>query len=1558
MSSEIPRISKIINSNNYFLNSYRLLTRSKTIHFISILIEIIINIFQEIEIFYRDYRIDNIEKKIWGFNIVSILNNIFDNLKSSIKLFIIMIYAISIDTLYFFFGRKNYKIKHIKNMIIINILDIFCFRTVMLIFLNFFFLLSRESSLIGGIFTVIHIFLTANNFLYNHLFHFVPDFINYPYDEFSSSFDIILLIIKVILSAAGTTKNPLFGKFLFGILFTLQIFFSFYFICKLKNHSYLFMKNSFLNRTKICLFFTQSIVILLAFFLGKRAIKTVLFLIIEISALLIMMSFIYFIYNPFYYIKINSDTSLDNIVFYLYILSEKNDYDFLYENKINEHYKNCGFCFLCKKYNNYRVKYKQEFVDDEKEKLLNSKRDKINERTNNNQKDINDNLIELFDIINDGRIKYFNLIKKLILNYKNRGKESLKNNSYYYINLSFLIYSDYKQKNISLSLNERILLEVLYKENSSFLDNYEFQINQLLLCNKFVTLSTQILNLLKEILNYDSNLNKTKKFIELSRLLKEMKDPKYIKNLFCHKSENVTNSKHLLLTCSIIYEEIFNVTLNNSQMPIRDNLQPIEDIFHIGMNKNNNIISLSLNLTNKNCKILRAGKGLYSYINNNLFDLFPLIFKQYQTNLFLSCILENFESNIKKRNNININRTSTFNRKDKKSSQRSSIKIMNNYLKSMSNNNTNINKKDFVEIKVILSQNIASKMYYKLLSLKLTLLFNSDNYYFILFDGVYYLHKHTLITLQDLEENSNSIEKLIAVSEPELEKYTNLYSISFKKYVQVKNSQGFNITKIFSINTSMKYYNIYILSKRERLSLQKKLRQMMTSKKLRITDEEEEEHNSSNKNNQIEKIKLMEDNASTSQGKSSSHSAGITNLGIRNKKRDNIFEYGGFNKIKRINYFIIFILIVAVILEYIFYKNLLNDINDKFYSYINFHDFAKLYFQLFSSIIGVSCISYNNKCYILTNIFTEQYFKENPSKEFFNYTIISQIQNEILSKLLLERRNNLVDIHKSIGNKEYNALFGKKINFLRISQNLIQGKMNFSLIELNIQFSEALLIMCNSFQALTNISQNPIYLLNKTDDPFSLLNKYNNHTINDFQREFYELIINFKQYYKEFHFTNIRLRDLLFIKSNYITILLFVFVFFNNLLNLLIGILMHIYMLCYENILIKIMNYVNMVINSKNDDFIFNNVFTEKLNNLRTILEFYNEDPLKAIKNLNEIYQQFLSSKIRNISNDINKKKFKNSEENKKNELDNIPKNQRIFSKKDLRNLGITFIFLFFLYIYFIFCIYAFCVFIIFWYNAIAEKNTYYDLMEKNIDLEYSLYRAINVYGLMIFHNYTIEEVSKFIFKDYEENKNHLLNSFYDDLKLAFDSKKEKSKISKIFQDFEDQTNFTCEKLFEYNYNNIQLEKENPKAKNLNNIEKNLIDICEDSKISQTNDFRTVYERHFQYIKNGILSISDYTYDGLIEHIIGKGTIAKISLFFNVIIIHILEVANTTPHRNGINNLLRRFGKVILFSECFCVFIIFIIIIFTTFFFSGINNKCNQIILLKQIFKIVEIQEI
>ena len=118
-----------------------------------------------------------------------------------------------------------------------------------------------------------------------------------------------------------------------------------------------------------------------------------------------------------------------------------------------------------------------------------------------------------------------------------------------------------------------------------------------------------------------------------------------------------------------------------------------------------------MDITNKSCKIIRAGKGLYSYINNNLFDLFPLIFKQFQINYFLSIIFDNFEvisekipankQNLKKNISILSSKITKIN-----------IKVL-----SSGNNNNNKNKKEFKEMKLILCENNLSKIYYKLLTL-------------------------------------------------------------------------------------------------------------------------------------------------------------------------------------------------------------------------------------------------------------------------------------------------------------------------------------------------------------------------------------------------------------------------------------------------------------------------------------------------------------------------------------------------------------------------------------------------------------------------------------------------------------------------------------------------------------------------------------------------------------------------------------------------------------------------------------------------------------------------
>ena len=60
------KISKIINRENYFINSYKNLTRIKFIHILSVLIEIFLNIFLELEIILRGFKSENITKNNTG----------------------------------------------------------------------------------------------------------------------------------------------------------------------------------------------------------------------------------------------------------------------------------------------------------------------------------------------------------------------------------------------------------------------------------------------------------------------------------------------------------------------------------------------------------------------------------------------------------------------------------------------------------------------------------------------------------------------------------------------------------------------------------------------------------------------------------------------------------------------------------------------------------------------------------------------------------------------------------------------------------------------------------------------------------------------------------------------------------------------------------------------------------------------------------------------------------------------------------------------------------------------------------------------------------------------------------------------------------------------------------------------------------------------------------------------------------------------------------------------------------------------------------------------------
>jgi len=152
--------------------------------------------------------------------------------------------------------------------------------------------------------------------------------------------------------------------------------------------------------------------------------------------------------------------------------------------------------------------------------------------------------------------------------------------------------------------------------------------------------------------------------------------------------------------------------------------------FSIVVHSNLLSVLLSLNLVNCYSKIVRAGKDLYCYRDNNLFDLIPLIFKDYLQKVFITKISSHFNSNIldskEKYNEISKNfnnHSDSFNFDSKKENR-----IIKRTTMKRDSLQKNINKTEYFEFKMIISENISSKIFYRLLILKLTPLLLSLNF--------------------------------------------------------------------------------------------------------------------------------------------------------------------------------------------------------------------------------------------------------------------------------------------------------------------------------------------------------------------------------------------------------------------------------------------------------------------------------------------------------------------------------------------------------------------------------------------------------------------------------------------------------------------------------------------------------------------------------------------------------------------------------------------------------------------------------------------------------------
>jgi hypothetical protein len=227
----------------------------------------------------------------------------------------------------------------------------------------------------------------------------------------------------------------------------------------------------------------------------------------------------------------------------------------------------------------------------------------------------------------------------------------------------------------------------------------------------------------------------------------------------------------------------------------------------------------------------------------------------------------------------------------------------------------------------------------------------------------------------------------------------------------------------------------------------------------------------------------------------------------------------------------------------------------------------------------------------------------------------------------------------------------------------------------------------------------------------------------------------------------------------------------------------------------------------------------------------------------------------------------------------------------------------------------------------------------------------------MIFNNFTFTEVSQKIYPYLYKPEEPLsvLKYFYSSIKFAFNSQKEKINLGSMYSD-KNILNFTCDNLYTLNEKMIKELNETASGPKLSNIKQKLINMCANFGINELKNLKNEYERHFQSIKNEIISFKGFSYDLIINHL-KTGNLGKITLLFNNVLIYLMEIYSKID-KTSINGFCDVMKNYILIMELSFISInILFFVIIRYYLIIKINIFLKQIILIIHAFKIFEMQE-
>ena len=1501
--------------NTHYLSfCYNSLITNKIIHGFLFLIEIVSIFLQIIEIYYNDYKSLKSEK-------IKIFSYISPTIKSIIKLkiiyqFLIYILIILIPTVSSFI-LNNFNFQKNKFLdVIINLNEILFYRIGVLFIFHYLFILNDIYLIFGIIFSIPYIIILITSFNTHHLFTFFFSFVKYPYDIFTNMIEIYLLIVKIFISIASTSNDENLSKLFFILSIVLLLFLQIYLTYILFYKSYFLMNNVVLNKVRYSILLSNCLIILLIL-INKKNFDNTYLIICYGNILILSILIIGIFYDPYEFIKFKTDDNEENAINYFFVLDKDKNNNLLLEKKIDEHINKCGRCNLCKKYEEIKDWNKMENID-------------------------------LYNIIYNNKNYALNLMNKIIKHIRKKGKNSVGNNSYFLINLVYIYYLGIIQKDYCFFLNTELIYQLINSENNQNLDDYQIYIDKIKYTNNFLLISKKILDIIHKIIEENKLEAKYSLIFKFGTLLEKLKI-KEIKDRNNSGNNNTTdknlNCNNILTICSIFYEELYNESISNSRIYIRDSQNLLDDLINNNY-KNNKLITLEIDSHNFQVKIIRAGGYLNLYENNSLFDLFPEIFKSKQISL-MKKILINSNSDY---DNDNTNKNN------------------NNNKNSTKNEIQNMNFNFIIEIKE------ENEIYYQLLKLKLNLLILKTISTIIYLNGIYKIDKDIIIT-----EKKKKMEFLFHLGNKEHKNIITDKNKDNKIQIRQKNGVKYLINKKLILDETaligIKHYNLYHFFHQSKKSI-------YTQENINYLINKDIYTDKKNNNTENSDKLLINDVASLSSSVASSVSR--NNLLLYNKGNKRISNGEDITKNFKTSKFILFIIIllflITLIIEYILLKLYSSNIEKEVSFYLGLSKYYLIYSRFFCSIISLSCVGiYSNdtNCknainefskYQMQNMNISQYDEstdldiENMAKLisilFVNFQELLFNQEKIMSFLLEGTKenitNNLVEINKDI----YYQMFEGYLTHYKINTNLDENdNLILTLKKENITFNDAILLITSRSAILSkNISdlENPIYILDKLEGNDIFKNIYINEKLYGYQEHFYLLILDHNEFIHYLNETISKVEKIVFDRMNLYQSYTKTVLIINAVFYLIIFFILFCYISIYLIIVFQILRNIYLFLNEKLGKVPIKELMMKKIENLKLILSFYEKDINITINDLNTLYHNYKDNyniKIKEETKVLNKEN-KNNKNEKKKETNLF----KLFTFKYFR-IFFTYSTKKYIYIYsilflIIIIIVLFIIYIIIYILFVKRENNAMNWISLSKGLSGSTNLLITNFLLMIYTNQTLSEIS------YQLPSNDFNLYLYTNLEDLYKAGGYLDNIKDLFLNTDEMIKYNCDEFYlnlNYPFFNLLLSK----YKSNNDTTRfyfTLAFFCRISNIMEFNNYKTIYMQLFNPVENIMINFESGNYSYIV-HYIEMNNIAGFEIYFFINYVYLLDLLNTNI-QNALNVIIQEIkNKIDIFGIIFLISFFYLIFNVYFSFIRNIDNDCQNFIQMKKIFKVCNINE-